>query len=143
MKQVKSAINRMGTQVEKDMYAAAEKVVEACGENAECYLKEMEKSENQSQKNQFAAIKAGYMVGIYGNDKVRDELIAALDSIENAGVRFVAAQTIDHLTPKGSADVVKELDKIIEKNKKSADRDKMMGDAPLKQVMYRVDARGG
>ena len=143
MKQVKSAINRMGTQVEKDMYASAEKVVEACAENAACYLKEMEKSENQEQKNQFAGIKAGYMVGIYGDDKVRDELIAALDSIENAGVRFVAAQTIDHLTPKGSQDVAKELDKIIEKNKKSADRDKMMGDAPLKQVMYRVDARGG
>ena len=143
MKKVKSAINSMGTQVEKDMYALAEKVVNACADGAGCYLQELEKSENQDKKNQFAAIKAGYMVGILGDEKVRDELLEAIDAVENAGVRFVAAQTIDHLTPKGSADVVKKLDAIIEKNKKSADRDKMLGDEPLKQVMYRVDARGG
>lgn len=143
MKKVKSAINSMGTQVEKDMYASADKVVQACGDGAACYLKEMEKSENQDQKNQFAAIKAGYMVGILGDEKLRDELLEAIDSVENAGVRYVAAQTIDHLTPKGSADVAKKLDAVIEKNKKSADRDKMLGDEPLKQVMYRVDARGG
>lgn len=143
MKQVKSAINQMGTQVEKDMYALAEKVVDACKEDAACYLKEMEKSENQDKKNQFAAIKAGYMLGIYGSDKIRDEMIEAMESFENAGVRFVAAQTIDHLTPKGSSDVAKKLEAIIEKNKKSGDRDKMAGDEPLKQVMYRVDGRGG
>lgn len=143
MKQVKSAINQMGTQVEKDMYTLAEKVVTACDKNAECYLKEMEKSENQDQKNQFAAIKAGYMIGIYGNDKVRDEMVEALESFENAGVRFVAAQTIDHLTPKGSADIAKKLNDVIQKNKKSGDGDKVAGDAPLKQVMYRIDGRGG
>jgi hypothetical protein len=133
----------MGTQVEKDMYALASKVVETCGDGAACYIKELEKSENQDQKNQFAGIKAGYMVGIVGDAKARDELLEGIDSIENAGVRFVAAQTIDKLTPKGDPDVAKKLDAIIEKNKKSADRDKMLGDAPLKQVMYRVDARGG
>ncbi len=143
MKQVKSAINQMGTQVEKDMYALAEKVVNACDKNAECYLKEMEKSENQDQKNQFAAIKAGYMIGIYGNEKVRDEMVEALASFENAGVRFVAAQTIDHLTPKGSADIAKKLAAVIDKNKKSGDGDKVAGDAPLKQVMYRIDGRSG
>jgi HEAT repeat protein len=142
MKQVKSAINQMGTQVEKDMYALADKVVAACSENAECYLKEMEKSENQDQKNQFAAIKAGYMIGIYGNDKVRDEMVDALESFENAGVRFVAAQTIDHLTPKGSPDIVKKLTAVIKKNKESADTDKAAADAPVKQVMYRIDGRG-
>lgn len=142
MKQVKSAINQMGTQVEKDMYALADKVVAACGENAECYLKEMEKSENQDQKNQFAAIKAGYMIGIYGNDKVRDEMVEALESFENAGVRYVAAQTIDQLTPKGSADIVKKLTAVIQKNKESADTDKAAADAPVKQVMYRIDGRG-
>jgi len=133
----------MGTQVEKDMYALAEKVVNACDKNAECYLKEMEKSENQDQKNQFAAIKAGYMIGIYGNEKVRDEMVEALGSFENAGVRFVAAQTIDHLTPKGSADIAKKLAAVIDKNKKSGDGDKVAGDAPLKQVMYRIDGRSG
>lgn len=141
MKEVKRAINRMGTKVEKDMYALAEKVVDACKEDVNCYIKEMEKSENQDQKNQFAAIKAGYMIGILGDSKARDEMIAALESFENAGVRFVAAQTIDHLTPKGSAEVAKKLEEIIAKNKKSADRDKIAGDAPLKQVMYRIDGR--
>jgi hypothetical protein len=35
------------------------------------------------------------------------------------------------------------MNTIIERNAKSPDRDKAMGDAPLKQVMYRLSARGG
>ena len=47
-------------------------------------------------------MKDGYMIAILGNDGTRDELLGVLDSIENAAVRFVAGQAIDHLSPKGS-----------------------------------------
>jgi len=94
-----------------------------------------------AQANQFAGVKAGYMIGILGNDSTRDELVGVIDGIGNAAVRFVAAQAIDHLTPKGSKPVSDKLGAIIAKNAKSADREKAAYDAPLKQVMYRIDAR--
>jgi hypothetical protein len=82
------------------------------------------------------------MIAILGNEGARDQLVAALENIPQAAVRFVAAQAIDHLTPKGSKPVAEKLGAIIQKNAKSADRDKALGDAPLKEVMYRIEARG-
>jgi len=86
-------------------------------------------------------VKAGYMVGILGNDAARDELLGVLDGINNAAVRFVAGETLDHLTPKGSKPVADKLNAIISKNAKAADREKAANDAPLKTVMYRIEAR--
>lgn len=142
MRSVKRAINRYGTDIEKDLYAKSDELTKACTSNVSCYLSAIEKGENQEQKNQFAGIKAGYMIAILGDQKVRDDLIERLESIDNAAVRFTAAQAIDHLSPKGSKDVAEKLEAIIEKNLKTADKGKIAADAPLKQVMYRVGARG-
>jgi HEAT repeat protein len=138
---VKAAVDRYGTQLEKDVYKQVEAQVKACGDRVACYIASIQKGENQETKTQFGGIKAGYMIGVLGNDASRDELLAALDGINNAAVRFVAAQAIDHLTPKGSKPVSEKLNAIISKNSKSADREKAANDAPLKQVMYRIDAR--
>jgi hypothetical protein len=108
-----------------------------------CYLDAIEKGESQEQATQFAGIKSGYMIAILGNEDARGELISRLDSIDNAAVRFVAAQAIDHLSPKGSKEAAEKLKLIIDKNIQSADKDKVMGDAPLKQVMYRIETRAG
>jgi hypothetical protein len=137
----KLAVDRYGTKLEKDLFAHVDKLVKACGDRLPCYLDAVEKGEYQDQKNQFGGIKAGYMIGILGNEQTAGDLIERLDSIDNAAVRFVAAQTIDHLLPKGSKDAAAKLKHIMDKNLKSADRDKIAGDAPLKQVMYRLEAR--
>jgi hypothetical protein len=138
---LEDAIKKLGTQLERDMLVQASKQLKACTDRVACYLGEIEKSENQDDKNQFVAIKAGYMIGILGNDQARGDLIDRLSSIDNAGIRFVAAQTIDYLSPKGSAAAADKLEAIIDKNVKSADKDKIAGDAALKQVMYRIRAR--
>jgi PBS lyase HEAT-like repeat len=139
--QVKVAVNKYGTQIEKDALALAEKELKACGDRAACYLAAIQKQENQEPKTQFAAIKDGYMIAILGGDS--NELVAALDKIDNAAIRFVAANVVDFLSPKGSKPLSEKLNSIIQKNAKSADRDKAAGDSALKQVMYRLDARGG
>ena len=102
---------------------------------------EMEKSSNQEQATQFVAIKSGYMAAILGGEAQRDELVKRIESFENAAVRFVAAQTIDHLSPKGSKEAAAKLRKVVDKNAESGDKDTMAGDAPVKQVMYRIEAR--
>jgi HEAT repeat protein len=140
---VKKAVGSYGTQLEKDLLAQAEGLLKACGDRAPCYVEAIQKSENQERKTQFTGIKAAYMAAIFGNEQTRDEIVSRLDSIDNAAVRFVSAQAIDKLSPKGSKPAVDKMNAIIEKNAKSPDRDKAMGDAPLKQVMYRLSARGG
>ncbi len=138
---VKAAVDKYGTKLEKDLYAQAEKLVKQCTDKADCYLVEMEKSTNQEQATQFIGIKAGYMGAILGGEAQRDELVKRIDSFENAAVRFVAAQTIDHLSPKGSKEAAAALRKVVDKNAEGGDKNKMSGDAPIKQVMYRIEAR--
>jgi hypothetical protein len=139
---VKAAVDRYGSaDIEQKLYKIVEAQLKACGDRAACYVAAIQKPENQEQANQFAGVKAGYMIGILGNDATRDELVGVIDGIGNAAVRFVAAQAIDHLSPKGSKPVSEKLNAIISKNAKSADREKAAYDAPLKQVMYRIDAR--
>lgn len=141
LEKVKAAVDKYGTKLEKDLYAQAEKLVKQCTGQAECYMGEMEKSLNQEQATQFVAIKSGYMAAILGGEAQRDELVKRIESFENAAVRFVAAQTIDHLSPKGSKEAAAKLRKVVDKNAESGDKDKMAGDAPVKQVMYRIEAR--
>jgi hypothetical protein len=138
---VKKAVDTYGAAIEKRAYAQADALVKTCGEQVDCYIAAIRKPEHQERDAQFAGIKAGYMIGVLGNDHARDGLIAALDGVHNAAVRFVAAQTIDYLTPNGSRAVADKLDAIIARNAKSFDRDKVAGDAPLKHVMYRIRGR--
>jgi hypothetical protein len=138
---VQGAVGKWGTQIEKDAFKLGSELLKACGDRASCYLANIEKGENQAQARQSVGIKAGYMIGEYGDEKARGEIIDRLGAIDNAAIRFVAGQTIDFLSPKGSKDGADALEKIIDKNAKTADKDKIAGDAPLKQIMYRIRAR--
>jgi hypothetical protein len=139
---VGAAVARYGSEdIEKKLFKLVEAQVKACGDRAACYVAAIQKPEAQEQATQFIGVKAGYMIGILGNDATRDELVGVIDGINNAAVRYVAAQAIDHLTPKGSKPTSDKLNAIITKNAKSADREKAAYDSPLKQVMYRIDAR--
>ena len=143
VKMVSEYVEKWGTKIEKDAFKLAEKVVKACQDKAACYLAQIEKSENQDKKTQFAGITAGYQIGLHGDAKAVDGIIERLDAIDNAAVRHVASQTIDYLSPKGNKAAADDIDKIIEKNIKSADKRKAMADNTLKQVMYRIRSRAG
>ena len=141
MPQVKAAVDKYGTKLEKDQYVLVDGLLKACGDRVPCYVTALQKGENQDPKGEFVGIKAAYMIGVYGNEESRAQVIAGLDSVTNAALRSVSANVIDHLSPKGSKEAASKLNTIIEKNAKSPDREKSAGDSPLKQVMYRLDAR--
>lgn len=124
-----------------DLLKPVEPLVKECGDKVDCYLSAIEKTENQSKKNQLAGIKAAYMVGVLGDAKARDALLERLSSIENGAVHFTALQAIDHLSPAAAPEVVKFLEERIEKNEKSADADKLAKNSPLKQVAARISVR--
>lgn len=139
---VKGAVERYGTDLEKGLAKQVDVAVGACKDDAACYIGLMQKPENQKLENQFVGIKAGYMVAITGNEAARDKLVDSLGSISNAGLRFVASQAIDKLSPKGAKGAADKLNTIITNNAKSPDRDKAQGDSALKEVMFRLNARG-
>ncbi len=138
---VSSAINKFGNELVKQVFGEAAAVVKACGKDGACYLDATTKSANQTDKAQFAGIKAAYMLGVYGNEKLRDSLVSSIDSVSNGAVRFTASKAIDFLSPKGSAAVADQLQKVVEANVKRGDQEKIAGDAPLKQVAYRLRSR--
>jgi hypothetical protein len=138
---VSAAVAKWGTQIEKDAFKQSSDLLQSCADRVPCYLANIEKAENQEKSTQSVAVKAGYMIGEYGDDKARTDLVQHLDSIDNPTVRAIAAQTIDFLSPKGSKDAADAIQAVIDKNAKTADKDKMAGDAPLKQIMYRIRAR--
>lgn len=135
------AVEKYGTELEKGVFGEASGVVKSCGKEASCYLDAATKAAKQGDKAQFVGIKAAYMVGIYGNDKVRDQLVSGVDPISNMAVRFTAAKVIDHLSPAGSTSVADELQKVVDANVKRGDSEKIAGDVPLKQVIYRLRSR--
>jgi len=139
---VKDAVSKYGTDLEKGLAKQVETAVGACKDDVACYIGLMTKPENQKIENQFVGIKAGYMIAMLGNDAARDKLVDSLGSISNAGLRFVASQAIDKLSPNGAKGAAEKLNTIITNNAKSPDRDKAQGDSALKEVMFRLNARG-
>lgn len=124
-----------------DLAKAVEPLMKSCGDKVGCYLDAIEKTENQSEKNQLAGIKAAYMIGVLGDSKTRDSLLERLPSIENDAVHFAALGSLDKLSPTASPEVVKVLEDRIESNEKSADPGKVSKNSPLKQVAYRISVR--
>jgi HEAT repeat protein len=138
---VKKAVDKYGGDREMRVYQQTQQLLNSCGERIDCYVTEIQKPDYQDYDGQWWGIKAGYMIGILGNEQTRDKLVDALDQVTNAAVRYVAAQTIDHLTPRGNSGVVAKLDAIITKNANSQDWDRATSDAIVRQVMYRIGAR--
>lgn len=124
-----------------DLTKIVDPIVKACGDKVDCYLDQIEKTDNQSEKNQLAGIKAAYMIGVLGDTKARDSLVERLTSIDNDAVHYAALGSIDKLSPKAAPEVVDKLEEMIEKNEKSADPGKLSKNQPLKQIAYRISVR--
>lgn len=127
--------------LEKEAFAKAKDVLNACGDKQECYLAKVEEPGLQEQKDQISAIKAAYMIGIYGNDATRGEIVKRLPKIKNAAIKFAVGKALDHLTPKGDKGLADALKKVMDDNKQKGDQNLVQGDAPLKHIMYRLLAR--
>ncbi|MEI9952318.1 MAG: FHA domain-containing protein [Pseudomonadota bacterium] len=143
MPQVKVAVDKYGTKLEKRRLRAGRQPAQGLRRSRPLLRHRAAKGENQDRAKQFVGIKAGYMIGILGDEQSRDEVVKGIDSVTNAALRSVSATVIDHLSPKGSKDVAAKLNAVIEKNAKSPDREKSAGDSPLKQVMYRLGIASG
>lgn len=119
----------------------AKKMMDTCKKDVACYLSEAQKTENQGDKTQLAGVKALYMVGQLGGPATATAIVEAMPSLEEASLRYVASQVIDHHHPGGAKEVADKLDEIVQKNEKSPDKSKASGDKPLRDAIYRLRAR--
>jgi len=104
-----------GSDYELGEHALASEVLQTCGKRTVCYLQQVTKPENQAPKLSFKGVKAAYMIGVYGNDHDRDQLIGALSKVRNTSIRWAAIRAIKHLWPKGSSNPVmlqQQIDKL-------------------------------
>lgn len=138
---VKAAVEKDGTELEKQALGVASEVVTACGDQASCYLAKIQEPAAQQEKTQFAGIKAAYMLGMLGDASTATQIAAALPKIRNAAVRFAAVAAVDRLTPKDGAPVADALQKIVDENKAKDDRNMMQADAPVREIIFRLRAR--
>jgi hypothetical protein len=83
------------------------------------------------------------MVGILGGPNNANDLIEAMPGLLKGELRQIAADVIDHHHPKGSEEIAKKLEAIVEKDKNSMDKDKALAVKPLRDAMYRLRARAG
>lgn len=138
---VQKAVDKFGTQIEKDAFKLASEVLNACGDQFACYLSKVQEPAAQAQKTQFTGIKAGYMLGILGNAGSAQQIIAAMPKVKNASVRFVIASALDHLVQKDATPVADALQKMVDEDKAKGDAETIRADEAVKQVVYRLRAR--
>ncbi len=127
--------------LEKEAMERAKKVLNGCGEKLECYLAKLEEAAVQEKKEQFQGIKSAYMLGILGNDKTRMEIVKRFPKIKNASIKFAAGRSLEHLAPKGDKAAAEEIQKQLQANIDKGDRNQISGDAPLRQIRFRLLAR--
>lgn len=128
-------------QDEQERLALIAPVLQQCRDNLDCYLTELSKPDNQTEQRQIVAMKAAIMIGAFGRETDSIRLIERLGQISNAAARYVVAGSIDHLLPRGDADVADWLGRVIRANEQTNDRNLISSDAPLKQMMYRIRTR--
>lgn len=127
--------------LEKEALEKAKAVLNACGDKTECYLAKLEEAAVQEKGEQFQGIKSAYMLGILGSDKTRMEIVKRFPNIKNAAIKFTSGQALDFLAPKGDQAAADEIGKQLEANVAKGDHNLIAGDAPLRQIRFRLLAR--
>jgi len=130
----------VGKSFEKE-YKQAKDLLQACGDNAECYLGKAADPANQQKDTQFVGIKSAYMMGIVGKPEVSQKIIDAMPKITNAAVRFVSVSVVDYLSPKGDPAVAQKLQAIVDEAEEKRNEQMIAANAPFKTVIYRLNAR--
>lgn len=120
-KNVGAAVAKIeGQAVEKDMFKAASAVLDKCKEDTTCYAGVLDTPIPSSPPAaKMGHVKAAWMSAIYGNDKVKQDLLSKLEKIKDGSVRLALAEAVDHLSPQGDAAAAERLEKIVDADKAS------------------------
>ena len=141
LEEVKKAVDKEGSDLEKAAFKLTSDVLTACGDNVGCYLGKLEDEKVQEKNQQFTGIKSASMLGMLGKDDTKAEIVKRWPKIKNAAIKFVSSKAIDKLSPNGDAKIADELQKIVDADVARGDTAAIQGNAPLKQYIPRLRAR--
>ncbi len=125
----------------KGLYDASVTVLGKCGQDAACYSKVLDEPVVSGAGGNSKAIKAAWMAAMYGNDATRLDLTGKVANVKNPGARLALVEAIDHLAPKGDAVAAGALEKVVEADTASGNKDLQAGDDVVVKVALRLRAR--
>jgi len=141
---VRDQVNKEGTELEKSKYKLASQVVQKCSADVNCYVKVLDDPIPSSPPTAAeTAVKAAWMAAEYGvgNGGVRSQLVDKVDKVKQPGARLALAEAIDFLSPQGDPASADKLDKIVDADRATGDKNLLMGDDVVVKVAQRLRAR--
>jgi hypothetical protein len=118
-KAAEEVVNKLGLPADKAKFATAAKLVDSCKSDAACYAKVLDEPIVGAPDQKFRFVKATYMAAALGNDATRTALGGKLEAVKDDAVRIALALAIDHLAPKGDAQIAATMEKIVQANAKA------------------------
>jgi hypothetical protein len=139
---VGASVTKEGTPREKDMFARAGALLDKCNADPSCYVTALDQPVPSTPATaSMTPAKAAWMAVIDGKDSTRNDLMSRVDKIKGAGTRYDIVTAIDRLTPKGDAALAAQLDKIVESDTASGNKELAMADDVVAKVAMRLRAR--
>jgi len=126
-------------------YDAAMPALDKCQKDATCYLGILDETvPSQPPHANWKAIKSAAMSAILGNDAARDALVAKLPKVLDPRTRVEVSSAIDHLSPKGDANVAGQIEKVVDADTTAnVNKSLLQADDALVKVALRLRARAG
>jgi hypothetical protein len=130
----------VGKEVEQE-YKLTLELLSSCTNNVECYVNRLDDPAFQDETTQFVGIKSAHMIGALGSPSIKVKLLASLPKISSSAVHSVTAWLVDVFSPKGDAEAATTLQKLVDEAEAAKDQNAIQLTAPLRTVIYRLNAR--
>jgi len=121
----------------------AKKVLDECKQDVACYMAKITSPEAAKAETAMMGTKAIAMIGIYGGDEVKMQLVEKLPQVKSPVVRSMIGTILLAKSPKGDQKVAKRLHEMYDKAQESRNADAIKDIKPFKQIIYRLEARSG
>jgi hypothetical protein len=139
---VGASVTKEGTPREKDMYARAAGALDKCNVDPDCYLTLLDVPIPSTPATaSMSAAKAAWMAAIYAKDSTQAQLASRVDKMRAASTRYDIVTALDRLTPKGDTNIAAQLDKVVETDTASGNKELLMADDVVAKVAMRLRAR--
>jgi hypothetical protein len=126
---------------EKALNDAAAAESQKCNADAACYEAVLDEPIDSGKPSaNVRAIKAAYAVALIPGAN-RADLAKRVEKVKNPGARLALVEAIDHLAPQGDNAIAAQLEKIVETDKSSGDRNLLSADDAVVKVALRLRAR--
>jgi len=127
---VGDAVNKEGTDREKNMYKLAKAVVDKCKEDAGCYVKLLDEPiQSNTGTANMGAVKAAWMAAVYGKSDagIRGELVKRIRKVTDEGARLAIVQAIYRMAPQGDDAAADEMEKVVKADEEGGNKNAANG----------------